>query len=87
MNNYEPGTYTDMNGTLFFGYTAKSADVVERAGDGSELVETSEIAANELMAARQKACDAATKSYATDEDNVTAMAAEFTISSGAQSSP
>ena len=38
-----------MNGTLFFGYTVQAADVVERAGDGSELVETSEIAGDVLI--------------------------------------
>ena len=49
VDNYKPGVYAGMNGTLFFGYTAKSADVVERAGDGSELVETSEIAGDVLI--------------------------------------
>ena len=49
VDNYRPGVYAGMNGTLFFGYTAKSADVVERAGDGSELIETSEISGDVLI--------------------------------------
>jgi type II secretory pathway component GspD/PulD (secretin) len=49
VNNYEPGTYTDMNGTLFFSYNVQTANVVERAGDGTELVETSEIASDALI--------------------------------------
>ena len=49
VDNYKPGVYAGMNGTLFFGYTVQSADVVERAGDGSELVETSEIAGDVLI--------------------------------------
>jgi len=49
VDNYKPGVYAGMNGTLFFGYTVQAADVVERAGDGSELVETSEIAGDVLI--------------------------------------
>ena len=49
VSNYEPGTYTDMNGTLFFGYTVQAANAVERAGDGTELIETSEIASDALI--------------------------------------
>lgn len=43
----------------------------------SYFIETSEIAANALMAARQSACDAAISSWNSDEDNVVAMAKEF----------
>ena len=49
VSNYEPGTYADMNGTLFFSYNVQTANVVERAGDGTELVETSEIASDALI--------------------------------------
>lgn len=49
VNNYTPGTYADMNGTLFFSYSVQTANVVERAGDGAELIETSEIASDALI--------------------------------------
>ena len=49
VNNYVPGTYADMNGTLFFNYSVQTANVVERAGDGTELVETSQIASDALI--------------------------------------
>ena len=49
VNDYEPGVYTDMNGTLFFGYAVQAANAVERAGDGTELIETSEIASDALI--------------------------------------
>ena len=43
----------------------------------SYFVSTSEMAAESLMSARQRACDNATSSWNTDEDNVKAMAREF----------
>ena len=43
----------------------------------SYFIETSEIAAGALMSARQVACDSATSSWSSDEDNVAAMAQEF----------
>ena len=49
VNDYTPGTYADMNGTLFFNYSVQTANVVERAGDGTELVETSQIASDALI--------------------------------------
>ncbi len=43
----------------------------------SYFIETSEIAADALMSARQAACNSATNGWNSDEDNVTAMAQEF----------
>lgn len=43
----------------------------------SYFIETSEIAANALMSARQSACDDETSSWNSDEDNVTGMARAF----------
>lgn len=43
----------------------------------SYFIETSEIAANALMSARQAACNSAANGWNSDEDNVTAMAREF----------
>ena len=49
VDDYAPGAYADMNGTLFFGYTVQTANAVERAGDGTELIETSEISSDALI--------------------------------------
>lgn len=43
----------------------------------SYFIETSEIAANALMSARQEACDEETSPWNSDEDNVTGMARAF----------
>ncbi len=50
MNNYKPGDYARYPGTVFFGYSVQSANVVERNNLGSELVETSEVSGNTLIA-------------------------------------
>jgi len=49
LNNYTPGHYAKLKGTLFFGYNVQSANVVERNNLGAELVETSNMAANALI--------------------------------------
>ena len=49
VNDYAPGAYADMDGTLFFGYTVQAANAVERAGDGTELIETSEVSSDALI--------------------------------------
>ena len=49
VDNYRPGSYAKFNGTLFFGYDIKTANVVERNNVGAELVETSDIAGESLI--------------------------------------
>ena len=49
IDNYRPGTYPDFNGTLFFGYDIRTANVVERNNVGAELVETSSISGDSLI--------------------------------------
>ena len=43
-----------MNGTLFFGYSVQTANVLERDSSGNELVETSVINSNVLMPLKEE---------------------------------
>ncbi len=49
LNNYTPGAYTKLRGTLFFGYNVQTASVVERNNVGTELIETSTMQGNTLI--------------------------------------
>ena len=49
LNNYTPGAYTKLPGTLFFGYNVQTASVVERNNVGTELIETSTMQGNTLI--------------------------------------
>ena len=49
LNNYAPGQYSKIPGTLFFGYNVQSANAVDRNNYGAELVETSQITGNVTM--------------------------------------
>ena len=49
VDNYRPGSYSNFNGTLFFGYNIQTANVVERNNVGAELVETGSIAGDTLI--------------------------------------
>ncbi|MBR7104622.1 MAG: hypothetical protein IKC65_06745 [Lentisphaeria bacterium] len=51
---YRQGLYASLNGTLFFGYTVKTANVLERDDLGNELVETSTISSNILMPLKEE---------------------------------
>ncbi len=51
---YNPGSYHDFNGTLFFGYSIQTANVVERNNLGAELLETSVIQGNSLIALKKE---------------------------------
>ncbi len=50
MQNYTPGTYAEYPGTVFFGYQIQAANVVERSNTGAELIETTQIGGNTLIA-------------------------------------
>lgn len=52
--DYRPGVYAECGGTLFFGYEVQTADVVERSNVGSELIETSVISSQALIALREE---------------------------------
>ena len=54
MNPYQPGDYTKYKGTLFFGYSLQTANVVERNNFGAELIETSTVEGNTLIALNQE---------------------------------
>ncbi len=47
--NYSPGEYSNFKGTVNFGYSVQTANVVERNNVGTELIETSEIDGNTLI--------------------------------------
>ena len=49
VDNYRPGSYSNFNGTLFFGYNIRTANVVERNNVGAELVETSTVNGESLI--------------------------------------
>ena len=52
--NYQKGSYSRLNGTLFFGYSIQTANVMERDDLGNELVETSVINSNVLMPLKEE---------------------------------
>ena len=52
--NYRRGLYADLNGTLFFGYSIQTANVLERDNSGNELVESSVINSNVLMPLKEE---------------------------------
>jgi hypothetical protein len=54
VDNYEKGLYAKLNGTLFFGYSIQTANVLERDDQGNELVETSVINSNVLMPLKEE---------------------------------
>ena len=54
VDNYAKGLYAKLNGTLFFGYSIQTANVLERDDQGNELVETSVINSNVLMPLKEE---------------------------------
>ena len=44
--SYQPGEYSRLNGTVFFGYNIQTANVVERNNVGAEVVETNTLTGN-----------------------------------------
>ena len=54
VDNYTKGLYSKLNGTLFFGYSVQTANVLERDSSGNELVETSVINSNVLMPLKEE---------------------------------
>ena len=52
--DYSPGNYVKYPGTLFFGYTIQSANVVERSNQGAELIESGEVSGNLLIPLNQE---------------------------------
>ncbi len=54
INNYAPGDYAKYNGTLFFGYSIQTANVVERNNLGTEVVETNTLSSNMLIPLKQE---------------------------------
>ncbi len=54
IGNYEPGEYAKFNGTLYFGYSIQTANVVERNNLGAEVVETNSISSNLLLPLKQE---------------------------------
>lgn len=48
-NDYSPGEYAKFKGTVNFGYSVQTANVVERNNVGTELIETSEINGTTLI--------------------------------------
>lgn len=53
-NNYTPGEYSKYNGTVNFGYSIQTANVVERNNVGAELIDTTEINATTLLTLNQE---------------------------------
>ncbi|MBQ7207091.1 MAG: hypothetical protein IJS01_04770 [Lentisphaeria bacterium] len=51
---YRQGLYAQLDGTLFFSYTAQTANVLERDDLGNELVETSQIQSSLLMPLKEE---------------------------------
>ena len=49
VNNYRPGDYGKLDGTLFFAYDIRTVNAVERNNTGAELVETGTIQGNSLI--------------------------------------
>ena len=49
VNNYRPGDYGKLGGTLFFAYDIRTVNAVERNNTGAELVETGSIQGNSLL--------------------------------------
>ena len=49
VNNYSPGDYGKLGGTLFFAYNIQTVNSVERNNTGAELVETGTIQGNSLL--------------------------------------
>lgn len=54
VDDYRPGGYSNFNGTLFFGYNIRTANVVERNNVGAELVETSVVTGDTLIPLRRE---------------------------------
>ena len=52
--DYSKGLYAQMNGTLFFGCTVQTANVLERDNQGNELFETSTIKSNVLLPLKEE---------------------------------
>ncbi|MDD3155216.1 MAG: hypothetical protein PHS41_10140 [Victivallaceae bacterium] len=50
IDNYTPGMYGGVDGTLFFGYNIMTANAVERNNYGSELIATNVIGGNSTIA-------------------------------------
>ena len=51
---YQPGAYTNIPGTIFFGYDIQTASAVERNNLGTELIETSRITSNAEIALNEE---------------------------------
>ena len=52
--SYQPGEYSRLNGTVFFGYNIQTANVVERNNVGAEVVETNTLTGNVLIDLHQE---------------------------------